>query len=88
VIDADVYLDSIVHNIENFYMGIEELFKRIAVLQMKVFQKAPDGTAYSSKGWQGTYPAFDPLSLKMKQGYFLMSIENSDILYGIFIPSI
>jgi len=30
-LDADVYLDSIVHNIENFYMGIEEIFKRIAV---------------------------------------------------------
>lgn len=30
-LNADVYLDSIVYNIENFYMGIEEIFKRIAI---------------------------------------------------------
>lgn len=43
--DADVYLDSIVHNIENFYMGIEEMFKKIAVF---IGEGIPEGPRWHS----------------------------------------
>jgi hypothetical protein len=40
-LDADVYLDSIVHNIENFYMGIEEIFKGIAIFTDEGIPEGP-----------------------------------------------
>lgn len=44
-IDSEVYLDSLVHNIENFYMGVEEVFKRIALF---TDEGIPDGPRWHS----------------------------------------
>jgi hypothetical protein len=48
--DIDVYLDSIVHNLENFYMGIEEIFKMIA---MFTEEGIPEGSRWHSLLIQG-----------------------------------
>jgi len=39
--ETDVYMDSITHNIENFYMGIEETFKRIALFTEEGVPEGP-----------------------------------------------
>jgi hypothetical protein len=44
-VDTEVYLDSIIHNIENFYMGIEEIFKRIAIF---TDEGIPEGSRWHS----------------------------------------
>lgn len=59
-IETDVYLDSLVHNIENFYMGIEEIFKRIAIF---TGEGIPDGSRWHSgliKGMARDIPGVRP----------------------------
>jgi hypothetical protein len=49
-VDAEVYLDSIIHNIENFYMGIEEIFKRLAVFTDEGIPEGPRWHSILIKG--------------------------------------
>jgi len=63
-VDAEVYLDSIIHNIENFYMGIEEIFKRIAVF---IDEGIPEGPRWHSiliKGMARDIPGVRPPVIK------------------------
>jgi HepT-like protein len=63
-VDAEVYLDSIIHNIENFYMGIEEIFKRIA---MFTDEGIPEGSRWHSiliKGMARDIPGVRPPVIK------------------------
>lgn len=70
-LDADVYLDSIVHNIENFYMGIEEIFKKIAVF---IGEGIPEGPRWHSallKGMARDITGLRPRVIKEETRVFL-----------------
>jgi hypothetical protein len=49
-IETDVYLDSLVHNLENFYMGIEDIFKRIAIFTGEGIPEGPRWHSVLIKG--------------------------------------
>lgn len=63
-IDAEVYLDSIVHNIENFYMGIEEIFRRIAVFTDEGIPEGPRWHSILFKGMARDIPGVRPAVIK------------------------
>ena len=59
-LDTDVYLDSIIHNIENFYMGIEEILKRIAVFTDEGIPEGPGWHISLIKGMAKDIPGVRP----------------------------
>ena len=63
-IDAEVYLDSLVHNIENYYMGIEEIFKRIAVFTDEGIPEGPRWHSILIKGIARNIPGVRPSVIK------------------------
>jgi hypothetical protein len=63
-LDADVYLDSIVHNIENFYMGIEEIFKGIAIFTDEGIPEGPRWHIALIKGMARDIPGVRPPVIK------------------------
>ncbi len=70
-VEADVYLDSIVHNMENFYMGIEEIFKSIAVF---TDEGIPEGSRWHSvllKGMARDIQEVRPAVIDDKTSIFL-----------------
>jgi hypothetical protein len=58
--NVDVYVDSIVHNIENFYMGIEEIFERIAVFTEEGVPEGPQWHSMLIKGMARDIPELRP----------------------------
>lgn len=62
--DVDVYLDSLVHNLENFYMGIEEIFKRIAVFTDEGIPEGPRWHSLLIKGMARDIPGVRPSVIK------------------------
>ena len=64
--DADVYLESLVHNIENFYMGVEEMFKRIAVFTKEGIPEGPRWHSMLIKGMARDIPGVRPPVIEHK----------------------
>jgi len=62
--DADVYIESLVHNIENFYMGIEEIFKRIALFTDEGVPEGPGWHSILIKGMARNIPGVRPRVIK------------------------
>jgi hypothetical protein len=58
--DADVYIESLVHNIENFYMGIEDIFKRIGVFTDEGIPEGPRWHSILIKGMARDIPGVRP----------------------------
>jgi hypothetical protein len=69
--DADVYLDSLVHNIENFYMGIEEIFKRIALFTGEGIPEGPRWHIAIIKGMSRNIPEIRPAIIEEKTRFLL-----------------
>lgn len=65
-IETDVYLDSLVHNIENFYMGIEEIFKRIALFTGEGIPEGPRWHSALIKGMARDIPGVRPPVLEQE----------------------
>jgi hypothetical protein len=63
-LNADVYLDSIVHNIENFYMGIEEIFKKIAIFTNEGIPEGPRWHSALIKGMARNISGVRPFVIK------------------------
>jgi hypothetical protein len=62
--EADVYLDSLVHNIENFYMGVEEIFKRIAMFTNEGIPEGPRWHIALIKGMAREIPGVRPAVIR------------------------
>lgn len=62
--EADVYLDSIVHNIENFYMGIEDIFKMVAVFTDEGIPEGPRWHSALIKGMAREIPGVRPAVIR------------------------
>ena len=58
--EADVYIDSLVHNIENFYMGIEEILKRIGLFTDEGIPEGPRWHSILIKGMARDIPGVRP----------------------------
>ena len=58
--DADVYIDSLIHNIENFYMGIEEILKRIGLFTGEGIPEGPRWHSILIKGMARDIPGVRP----------------------------
>lgn len=65
-VDTDVYLESLVHNIENFYMGIEEIFKRIAIFTGEGVPEGPRWHSILIKGMARDIPGVRPPVLEQE----------------------
>lgn len=64
--DSDVYLESLVHNIENFYMGVEGIFKSIAVFTGEGIPEGPRWHSILIKGMARDIRGVRPPVLKQE----------------------
>ena len=85
--ETDVYIDSITHNLENFYMGVEETFKRIALFTGEGVPEGPGWHSSLIKSMARDIPGVRPSVIGEETRMLLDEYRNSDILSGTSMPS-